>query len=93
MASDFTMVCGFGTGLTISMPFLHGLADWRTSACLRAVDGERLFLYDPGVNRFLVSLVNFRKQRSAGHRHDGVAGSVHPSCSAISNPMLLEPSA
>ena len=32
-----------------------------------------VFLYDPGVNKFLVSLVNFREQRSAGHRHDGVA--------------------
>ena len=34
---------------------------------------ERLVLQNAGQDEFLVGLVNFRQQRTAGHRNDGVA--------------------
>ena len=67
------MVCGFGTGLTISMPLLHRLADGRAAGRLGAMDRERLVLQNADLDEFLVSLVNLRQQRAAGHRDDGVA--------------------
>ena len=82
-----------GHGLDDVRALLHGVANGRAAGGLRAMDGERLLLQNAGLDELLVGLVDLREQRAAGHGHDRVPRERQPSCSAISKPMLFEPSA
>ena len=63
-------------GLDDIRVFFVGLRDRRASAGLGAVDGKGLFIEDADADELLVSLVDLREERSAGHRDDGVLGQL-----------------